>query len=143
MSLDLSSLENSLGRLEEALDIYDSEISRSDPRLQKHLRAAAIQAFEFTYGLSYKMLKRYLELASANPAEIDSLSFNNLIREAFKQTLVQSDLSVWQGYRRNRGITSHTYDEEKAQEVFESLPDFLREAQYLLSQLQKKNQSLD
>ena len=58
MSLDLSPLQNAVSQLEEALDLYGSELAEGDPRLKRHLRAAVIQAFEFTYELSFKMLKR-------------------------------------------------------------------------------------
>ena len=142
MSLDLSPLQNAVSQLEEALDLYAS-LAEGDPRLERHMRAAVIQAFEFTYELSYKMIKRYLELASANPAEIDNMSFNDVVREAFRQSLVQAELPVWKEYRRNRGITSHTYDEKKAQEVLGNVPAFLQEARYLLKQLQEKNEDLD
>ena len=142
MSLDLTPLENAVAQMEEALDMCDSELARSDPRLKRQLRAAVIQAFEFTYELSYKMLKRYLKLSSANPAGIEDMSFSNLIREASGKSLVCSDLPVWREYRKNRGITSHTYNEDKAQEVFEGASDFLQEARYLLTQLQERNKSL-
>ena len=88
------------------------------------------------------MLRRYLALASANPAEIDDLVFNDVIREAFKQALICSDLSVWREYRRNRSITSHTYNEDRARAVFNNVPAFLQEARYLLEELQKRNESL-
>lgn len=135
MKLDLTPLNNAAAQLEEALDIYHSDVASEDPRLKKHLRAAVIQAFEFTYELSFKMLKRYLRLASANPAEIDELVFNDIIREAYRQGLLKSELSEWMEFRRQRGTTSHAYDEEKAQEVFESVPGFLDEARYLLNRL--------
>ena len=143
MPIDLSPLEDAALQLEEALEIYHSDIALSDPRLKRHLRAATIQAFEFTYELSFRMLRRYLELASANPAEIDGLVFNDVIREAFRQALVRSELPAWREFRRNRGTTSHTYNEEQAQEVFESIPDFLQEARYLLDRLQERNETLD
>ena len=142
LPLDLSSLKQAISQLEEALEIYDSELTMAEPRLKRHMRAAVIQAFEFTYELSFKMIKRYLELASANPVEVDDMSFNDVIREASKQSLVQAELVVWREYRRNRGTTSHTYDEQKAQEVLNSAPDFLAESRYLLIQLEKKNQTL-
>ena len=88
MSLDLTPLENAVAQMEEALDMCDSELVRSDSRLKRHLRAAVIQAFEFTYELSYKMLKRYLKLSSANPAGIEDMPFSNLIREASGKALV-------------------------------------------------------
>ena len=97
MSLDLSSLQKAVSQLEEALDFYDSELTKDDPSLKRHIGAAVIQAFEFTYELSFKMIRRYLELASANPAEIDDMSFNDVIREAYRQSLVQAELAVWGG----------------------------------------------
>ena len=142
LPLDLSSLKQAISQLEEALEIYDSELTMTEPRLKRHMRAAVIQAFEFTYELSFKMIRRYLELASANPAGIDDMSFNDVIREAYKQSLVQAELISWREYRRNRGTTSHTYDEQKAQEVLNSVPDFLIESRYILIQLEKKNQTL-
>ena len=129
--------------MEEALDIYHSDVASTDPRLKRHLRAAAIQAFEFTYELSFGMLRRYLELASANPAEIDELVFNDVIREAYRQALLRSELPAWMEFRRNRGTTSHAYNEEKAQEVFESAPDFLQEVRYLLNRLHERVEFLD
>ncbi len=143
MKLDLTPLEDAASQLAEALDIYNSELALNYPYLKKHLRAAVIQAFEFTYELSFKMLRRYLGLASANPAEIDHLIFNDVIREAYRQALLRSELSVWLEFRRNRGTTSHTYNEDKAQEVFESVPDFLQEVQYLLNRLHERIKSLD
>jgi uncharacterized protein YbaR (Trm112 family) len=53
--------------------------------------------------------------------------------------LLQSELSVWKRFRQDRSITSHTYDDTKAQEVFEHIPLFLKEAECLLANLQKRN----
>ena len=56
--LDLSSLDRAIARLEEALQFYHSDLAKGDTRLATHLRAAVIQAFEFTYELAFKTLKR-------------------------------------------------------------------------------------
>ena len=143
MMLDLTSLENAVVQLEESLELYHSDISSNHPRLKRHLRAAVIQAFEFTYELSFKMLKRYLELTSANPSEINNLSFKNIIREGYKQGLLRSELSVWSKFRQNRGTTSHTYNEVKAVDVFEGTQEFLFEAQDFLSRLHERIESLE
>ena len=82
MKLDLSPLENAVLQLEEALELSNSELVELDPRLRRHLRAAVIQAFEFTYNLSFKMLRRHLEMGFDNPEEIDRMSFSNVIRTA-------------------------------------------------------------
>ena len=70
------------------------------------------------------------------------MTFNNFIREAFDKGLLRSDVTVWRDYRKKRGATDHTYDEEKAQEIFEIIPDFLKEVQYALARLQERNKSL-
>ena len=143
MRLDLTPLDDAIAQLEDALAYHGSDLASRDPALKRHLRAAAIQAFEFTYELSFKMIKRYLEQASENPGQFDEMSFTAIMREAFQRGLVQSELSIWKEYRKLRGTTSHTYDEDKARVVFESVPNFLREARYLRDQLQQRNESLD
>lgn len=143
MRLYLTPLDNAIAQLEEALEYHGSDLASRDAALKRHLRAAAIQAFEFTYELSFKMIKRHLEESSENPGQFDEMSFSTIMREAFQRGLVQSELSVWKEYRRLRGTTSHTYDEDKARAVFENVPNFLREARYLRNQLQQRNESLD
>ena len=143
MKLDLTPLDDAIAQLVEAIDYHGSDLASVDPALKLHLRAAAIQAFESTYELSFKMLKRHLEQVSPNPAEFDDMSFKAVMREAFRRGLVQSEVSTWDHYRKLRGTTSHTYNASKAQMVFESLPEFLREARFLRDQLQQRNESLD
>ncbi|CDS53867.1 hypothetical protein [Polaromonas sp. CG9_12] len=43
------------------------------------MRNSVIQCFDFSYELSWKMLKRYLEATQASPAALDTASFQNLI----------------------------------------------------------------
>ncbi len=143
MRLDLTPLDDAIAQLDEALEYHGSDLASRDPALKLHLRAAAMQAFEFTYELSFKMIKRHLEQASENPALFDEMSFSAIMREAFQRGLVRSELSIWKEYRKLRGTTGHTYDEGKARVVFESVPGFLEKARYLRDQLQQRNDSLD
>lgn len=71
------------------------------------------------------------------------MSFKAIMREAFTRGLVQSEVSAWDQYRTLGGTTSHTYNAGKAQIVFESVPDFFREARSLRDQLQQRNEYLD
>ena len=143
MNLDLSPLENALAQLEEGLVMYDSNIVRQHPEIRNQMRAGAIQAFEFTYELSVRMIQRYLEQVSANPAEVDRLEFRSLIRRASEQGLLRSDLTAWMEHRRNRGLTSHVYNEAMAERVFQAAQDFLGEVRHLLRELQVRNERLD
>jgi nucleotidyltransferase substrate binding protein (TIGR01987 family) len=132
IQLDLSSLDNALQRLSEALQAYALDASNS------LYRDASIQRFEFCYELSHKMLKRYLELAAPNPVAIDELAFPDLIRTGNEQGLLRSGWDKWKDYRKARSITSRTYDQSKATEVIQIVPDFLLEGQALLAELKKR-----
>ena len=140
MSLDLTSLRNAILQIEEALAYAHSDLAKGDPRLARHLRAAAIQAFEFTYELSVKMLKRYLETTEANPASVDEMTFNELIRSGYEAGLLRAELSDWKNFRRDRGTTSHAYHEDKARAVFATIPAFLAEARFLLAEINTRQE---
>lgn len=139
MSLILTSLEKAVAQLDEALSMYSSDMVQSNPGLKKHMRSAAIQAFGYTYELSIKMIKRYVRASVISTADVDTMTFNRVIREAYRIGVVRSELSVWRRYREKRGIASHTYDEDRAQSVFEDIPDFLDDAKYVLTRLREMN----
>lgn len=146
MRLDLSPLENAVVQLEEALQLYGSDLASRNPQvpqLRKHLMAAVVQAFEFTYELSFKMVKRCLESMSPDPAEIRHATFDGVIRQAYAQGLLMSELPAWREYRKHRSTTSHTYDQAKAELVVECVPGFLQDARYLLAQLRERNEPVD
>ncbi len=81
------------------------------------------------------MLKRYLEETSANPADLDVATFQNVIRMGNEKGLLRSDWTRWRVYRQARNDSSHTYNEEKAEDVYAIVPDFLEEARFLLAEL--------
>lgn len=132
MYINLSPLTNAITRLTEGWIRYQSDIHDTQ------IRDGLIQRFEFTYELSHKMLKRYLESSSANPAEFDQADFHYLIRSANEQGLLLGGWPQWRLYRDMRSKTSHTYDEAIALEVVNAIPDFLKEAQYLHQQLKQR-----
>lgn len=127
--LDISSFVKAVSRLEEGLEQYtlhaDNDIYRD----------ALIQRFEFTYELSHRMLKRYLEMTTASADLLDQMSFADLIRTGNEQGLLLHDWSQWRLYREKRNKTSHTYNEEMAKDVVSVIPDFLRDARFLRDKL--------
>ncbi len=141
MILDLSSLRNAIAQAEEALAYGRSDLARADARLALHLRAAAIQAFEFTYELAIKTLRRYLIESEPSPADINAMSFNDLIRRGYAAGLLQAELAEWKEFRRNRGTTSHTCDAAKAQVIFDTIPAFLTEVRFLLARIAERQAS--
>ena len=133
MALDISPLTNAIARLDEGIARYQMDIS------DKQIRDGLIQRFEFTYELSHKMLKRYLESASATPGEFDAADFSFLIRSANEQGLLLGNWLQWKAYRDMRAKTSHTYDENTALAVVAGIPAFLTEARHLHDQLQRRS----
>ncbi len=127
--LDISSLGKALASLEEAVN----EHAKQPQNL--FVRDATIQRFEYSYELTHKMLKRYLEMSEPNAAEIDQMSFPNLIRTAAEKGLLQQSWDQWKTYRDARNITSHTYNQQKAEQVCAIIPLFLQEAKLLLNHL--------
>jgi nucleotidyltransferase substrate binding protein (TIGR01987 family) len=132
MSLDISPLMNAIARLSEGLQRYQQDIS------DIQIRDGLVQRFEFTYEISHRMLKRYLEQSSASPDQFDVMPFADLIRTANEQGLLQGDWPAWRGYRDMRSKTSHTYDEDIALQVVAGIPAFLAEAEFLAAQLTER-----
>jgi nucleotidyltransferase substrate binding protein (TIGR01987 family) len=132
MTLDLSSFEKALNSLARA--ITRSQEAPGDDEL----RDSVIQGFEYTYDLSWKMLKRRLEMDSPSPETIDALSFRDLIREGAVNGLI-ADPEAWFEYREQRNITSHTYDEKKAAQVYRAALKFYPDAKALFDGLLKRN----
>ena len=126
-------MENAVQRLDEGLIRYQKDISDTQ------IRDGLIQRFEFTYEISHKMLKRYLEMVSPSPGEFNDMAFADLIRSGNEHGLLLGDWSDWKNYRERRGKTSHTYNEEIAIDVVQSIPTFLEEARHLLTQLKEKS----
>ena len=132
--LDLTPLLNAVNRLSEGLTRYEKDIADTQ------IRDGLIQRFEFSYEISHKMLKRYLEAVSPTPEQFDAMAFADLIRSGNEQGLLLSDWSQWRMYREMRSKTSHPYDEEVAIQVVQGIPAFLEEARHLLKHLQERNQ---
>ncbi|MDO4697714.1 MAG: nucleotidyltransferase substrate binding protein [Pasteurellaceae bacterium] len=126
----LTPLENAVERLSEGLIRYQQDTT------DLQIRDGLVQRFEFTYEISHKILKRYLETISANPEQYDAMTFQDLIRTANEYGLLLGDWSDWKRYRDMRSRTSHTYDEDTAILVVNGIPKFLSEAQHLVKTLQ-------
>jgi nucleotidyltransferase substrate binding protein (TIGR01987 family) len=133
--LDLSPLERAYIETPSRARRRRSDLARSHPDLPPLLIAAAIQAFEYTYELSHKMLRRHLQATEPDPASVSAMSFNALIRLGYARGQLDEELAVWMAFREASGATSHAYNEGKAQAVFDAIPRFLEEARFFLGRL--------
>lgn len=136
MVLDCSSLENALGQLEESLIYLASDGARQDPAVHRLFRTAVIKSFEYTYELAIKMIRRKLAQIVAHPAGLREIDFMEVIRLAYEADLIQ-EVPRYKRFREVRNITSHTYNQSKADEALNIMKDFIAEMQYLLHALQQ------
>ena len=114
---------------------FVSSLNESQHRL---IISGVLQNFEFTYEITFKMIKRQLEESLANPAQVDQYNFKDLVRTAAEKGLLR-DPVLWFDFREQRNITSHTYDAAKAASVYETAVQFLDEARFVLNELVKRN----
>ena len=84
------------------------------------------------------MIRRRLELDSDTPVEIDETSFRDVLRIAAEKGMI-ADVQAWFGYRKMRNVTAHTYDHEKARQVYRDTLAFLADARALLARLEERN----
>lgn len=138
--LDLSALENVLDSLNESLAaVSDAKwFNAKTGGVQNTLIAGVVKNFEFVYELSVKMIRRRLEMGSDSPAEIDKLEFRDLLRHAAEKGLI-GDVEAWFKYRKMRNIAAHTYDQEKAHQVYRDTLTFIGDANNLLACLKARN----
>lgn len=138
--LDITALQNAFTSLEKTISKLENQqwFNLQEEIVQDTLIAGSIQKFEFVYELSIKMLKRQLKAIESNDSDIDSTDFRDILRIAAHYGLIESP-EIWFDYRKMRNITSHTYDQNKALQVYSGISDFLESSRFLVVQLQKRN----
>ncbi|MDB2414237.1 nucleotidyltransferase substrate binding protein [Rickettsiales bacterium] len=128
MSINTSNFEKALKSLDDVLKLPKDDI----------IRDSAIQRFEYSYELGMKLLRRHLENISESSIEIEHMSFKNLLRTGAEKGLID-DPVAWFEFREKRNMTSHTYNQEKADMVYSCLPDFYKRSMFLLEKLKNEN----
>ncbi len=104
-----NNLKNAHNNLIEMLDLLKNEPSN------KAYKLAVIQSYEMDIELAWKTLKDYLNFLGYKlqaPREV--------IKQAFAIEIIE-DGEIWLQMLEDRNLTSHIYDEAKAQEVVDSI----------------------
>jgi len=123
MGINLSAVSKALQSLQDAL---------SPPPKNDRERDGAIQRFEYTFELIWKTAKKILSYHG-----VESHSPRSVIRDLGQQGWID-DVDEWLGFLEARNLTSHTYEENSAEEVFESAKRFCPKADALLQRLKKE-----
>lgn len=119
----LQQFTDATARLEEAL---------ARPK-DAFMRDSCIQRFEFTFDLSWKVLKVFLE----DRLKVRCASPRACFREAQAQGLIPYERE-WLAMADDRNRTAHLYREELADAVYVRLPEHLRRFRELLENVQRE-----
>lgn len=96
-------------------------------------KAGAIQAFEYCYELSWKTMKRLLEIQGKSV---------NSPRATFRAAALEGyieDPEVWFKFIEKRNITVHTYQEDEADAVIEIFPIFSKELSSFIKKIEQSH----
>ncbi len=132
--LELTSLRKAIDSLSESLKWYHADEGNVPIDI---LRDSVIQRFEYTYELSWKMMKRWLEI-NIGSTYVDGISRKELFRFATEHQLIQDPIK-WFSYHEARNQTSHVYNEIVAEDVFGVVDDFVKDVEYLYHEIIKHN----
>jgi nucleotidyltransferase substrate binding protein (TIGR01987 family) len=139
VALVLSSLRKSVSALADVLAKSDDTefMSSLDDVARNAVRAGVIKHFEFTYELCWKFIKRWLE-TNISPTVADGVTRRELFRLGAESRLID-DVEQWMRYHEARNLTSHIYQPEIAESVYNTAHDFARDAARLLAALEGRN----
>ena len=98
-------------KTQDELEFFEFEIARSS--LIKH--------FEFSYEMCWKTMNRYIKMDIG--AEADILTRRDLFRLSAEKRLI-ADFDAWVNFHQARNRTSHVYNEDVANEVYETAKIF-------------------
>ncbi|GHU59564.1 nucleotidyltransferase [Spirochaetia bacterium] len=138
-TLDIISLKRALAAFERIATTYQAAVQTQGTEqvsdgIIEGLRAGLIQAFEFTYELCWKFMKRWLVYNVSREA-VDGIPRRELFRLAAENALI-TDVQKWFAFHDDRNRTSHIYDEAIAVEVHDSALAFLPYARDFLERLE-------
>ena len=115
----LQDLQTAAKRLQEALDKKKDDI----------VRDAVIQRFEFTFELTWKTL---LTVVRENGMEFKGVK--TVLRDAAQIGLIEN-IDEWFSFLEARNRTTHTYDLEVAEKVYQKAKEFNAALQILLPKI--------
>ncbi|MEA1999465.1 MAG: HI0074 family nucleotidyltransferase substrate-binding subunit [Euryarchaeota archaeon] len=122
--LQLKNFENVTKRLKFALEYDPLEL---DIALD-----ATIQRFEFTFEMAWKSVK-----LAAKAVGYDCKSPKGCLKLAYRMGWIE-DEEKWLELLEARNLTSHTYDQDTAMDVYETVKDNCEVFDSLLNELKKE-----
>lgn len=138
MLIDVAALEKAFTQLQTSLQYFHSPLAIQDPNLRVQFRNSVMLCFSCAYEFAFKMIWRQLTAILSSNIELKTMNYADLIRTAAQAGLILNVQRFLQ-YRELRNLTSHTYDESKAELIIKEMESFRNDIESLLQQLKKRN----
>lgn len=128
----LSNFNKALGKLGTSVDYVMNHISNEESLDTEEefeliqidlIKQGLIQSFEFTHELAWNVIKDYIHYQGNQSVR----GSRDATREGFSMGLIE-DGDVWMEMIRSRNQTSHTYDEETADEIYNKIINYYFDA---------------
>ena len=103
--------------LKKALTNLDEAVKLSEEReLTKLEKQGLIQSFEYTYELAWNTIRDFYR----SKGEVDIQGSRDAFRLAFERGLIE-DGQVFMNMIKSRQLSSHTYNEETADDIYQDI----------------------
>jgi len=118
-------LEQALKKWQQVLDMPFSDVCRD----------AAIQRYEFSFELLWKVTKKYLQ-------EIEGFECNSP-KSCFREIrmtleISEADIETCISMTEDRNLSVHTYSEEMANSLYAKLPEYVRVSKLIAKKIKAK-----
>lgn len=121
---NLEKTEGNVSLMLEMHDEYESGIRTED--LLPSLNQAVIKAFESTYEMCWKVLKRYMKHhkieIKIHDKKSERASYKDIFKQACESKLID-DENLWLAMVGARNDTSHSYDSKVAAKIYQDITD--------------------
>jgi nucleotidyltransferase substrate binding protein (TIGR01987 family) len=122
----IEQLESALSSWKKALDEPLGDISRD----------AAIKRYEFSFELFWKTMKVYLKEIEG----VECASPKSCFREARNiLDLTEKEIETCISMAEDRNLSTHTYSEKMAMDLYEKFPAYLETADRILGKIKEKS----
>lgn len=114
-----------------SIEEYKKAVSKLKLALEQEknefIRDSVIQRFEFCVELAWKTSKKVMGTSTSAPKQV--------IREMAQNKIIK-DVNLWLRAIDQRNLSSHTYNEDLAEKVYNFVKDFFPEAEKLIIKLE-------
>lgn len=123
-----SNFQKALTKLTDAIELMKKDLSSSNSFFDI-LKEGLIQRFEYTHELAWNVMKDFAEFQGNSEIR----GSRDATRNAFKINLIE-DGEIWMQMIKSRNETSHSYNEETADDIYQKIISEYHQAFVLFNQ---------